>query len=109
MLKGMTADEKKKLGLSRAADYAYLTIVRPVRRVSRPDRALSDLPPVSPQGNCTVCDGRDDLKEYSNIRSAMKVPTLPSQLVPPGGEPPADRALLSAGSNVHRQRELGDF
>lgn len=26
------------------------------------------------QGKCTVCDGRDDLKEYSNIRSAMKVP-----------------------------------
>uniref|UniRef100_A0A4W6CF13 Myosin VIIAa n=1 Tax=Lates calcarifer TaxID=8187 RepID=A0A4W6CF13_LATCA len=50
MLKGMTADEKKKLGLSKATDYAYLTI-----------------------GNCTVCDGRDDLKEYSNIRSAMKV------------------------------------
>lgn len=25
------------------------------------------------QGKCTVCDGRDDLKEYSNIRSAMKV------------------------------------
>ncbi|KAM8769527.1 myosin VIIAa isoform 2-T2 [Acanthopagrus schlegelii] len=50
MLKGMTADEKKKLGLSKATDYTYLTI-----------------------GNCTVCDGRDDLKEYSNIRSAMKV------------------------------------
>ncbi|XP_034557691.1 myosin VIIAa [Notolabrus celidotus] len=50
MLKGMTPDEKKKLGLSKATDYTYLTI-----------------------GNCTVCDGRDDLKEYSNIRSAMKV------------------------------------
>ncbi|XP_073336222.1 myosin VIIAa isoform X3 [Pagrus major] len=50
MLKGMTADEKKKLGLSKATDYTYLTI-----------------------GSCTVCDGRDDLKEYSNIRSAMKV------------------------------------
>ncbi|XP_038549606.1 myosin VIIAa isoform X1 [Micropterus salmoides] len=50
MLKGMTADEKKKLGLSKATDYTYLTI-----------------------GNCTVCDGRDDMKEYSNIRSAMKV------------------------------------
>ncbi|XP_074497155.1 myosin VIIAa [Sebastes fasciatus] len=50
MLKGMTADEKKKLGLSKATDYTYLTI-----------------------GKCTVCDGRDDLKEYSNIRSAMKV------------------------------------
>ncbi|XP_062417265.1 myosin VIIAa [Pungitius pungitius] len=50
MLKGMTAEEKKKLGLSKATDYNYLTI-----------------------GNCTVCDGRDDMKEYSNIRSAMKV------------------------------------
>ncbi|XP_031159899.1 myosin VIIAa isoform X2 [Sander lucioperca] len=50
MLKGMTADEKKKLGLSKATDYTYLTM-----------------------GNCTVCDGRDDMKEYSNIRSAMKV------------------------------------
>lgn len=25
------------------------------------------------QGNCTVCEGRDDLKEYSSILSAMKV------------------------------------
>ncbi|XP_026154272.1 LOW QUALITY PROTEIN: myosin VIIAa [Mastacembelus armatus] len=50
MLKGMSTDEKKKLGLSKATDYTYLTI-----------------------GNCTVCDGRDDMKEYSNIRSAMKV------------------------------------
>ncbi|XP_049339672.1 myosin VIIAa isoform X2 [Astyanax mexicanus] len=50
MLKGMTSDQKKKLGLGKATDYTYLTI-----------------------GNCTVCDGRDDQKEYSNIRSAMKV------------------------------------
>uniref|UniRef100_A0AAQ6AGS4 Myosin VIIAa n=1 Tax=Amphiprion ocellaris TaxID=80972 RepID=A0AAQ6AGS4_AMPOC len=50
MLKGMTVEEKKKLELSKATDYTYLTI-----------------------GNCTVCDGRDDMKEYSNIRSAMKV------------------------------------
>ncbi|XP_041851792.1 myosin VIIAa isoform X2 [Melanotaenia boesemani] len=50
MLKGMTVDEKKKLGLTKATDYTYLTI-----------------------GKCTVCDGRDDMKEYSNIRSAMKV------------------------------------
>lgn len=28
MLNGMTADEKKKLGLSKANDYTYLTIVR---------------------------------------------------------------------------------
>ncbi|KAK2894426.1 hypothetical protein Q8A67_011655 [Cirrhinus molitorella] len=50
MLKGMTPDQKKKLGLGKATDYTYLTI-----------------------GDCTVCDGRDDQKEYSNIRSAMKV------------------------------------
>ncbi|XP_056296923.1 myosin VIIAa isoform X2 [Pseudoliparis swirei] len=50
MLKGMTAEEKKKLGLSKATDFTYLTM-----------------------GKCTVCDGRDDMKEYSNIRSAMKV------------------------------------
>jgi len=27
MLKGMTPDQKKKLGLGKAADYTYLTIV----------------------------------------------------------------------------------
>ena len=27
----------------------------------------------SPQGNCTQCDGRDDLNDYSSIQSAMKV------------------------------------
>ncbi|KAG7484391.1 hypothetical protein MATL_G00048760 [Megalops atlanticus] len=50
MLKGMTPAQKEELGLSQATDYAYLTM-----------------------GNCIVCDGRDDLKEYSNILSAMKV------------------------------------
>lgn len=25
------------------------------------------------QGNCTACDGRDDLRDYSSIQSAMKV------------------------------------
>ncbi|XP_066555411.1 unconventional myosin-VIIa [Amia ocellicauda] len=50
MLKGMTPDQKKKLGLGKATEYTYLTM-----------------------GNCTMCDGRDDTKEYSNIRSAMKV------------------------------------
>lgn len=30
MLEGMTVDEKRKLGLSRARDYTYLTIVSPV-------------------------------------------------------------------------------
>uniref|UniRef100_A0A674DQ99 Myosin VIIAa n=1 Tax=Salmo trutta TaxID=8032 RepID=A0A674DQ99_SALTR len=50
MLKGMPSDQKKKLGLGKATDYSYLAI-----------------------GKCTVCDGRDDMKEYSNIQSAMKV------------------------------------
>lgn len=30
MLEGMTAEEKRKLGLSRARDYTYLTIVSPL-------------------------------------------------------------------------------
>ncbi|XP_035186208.1 unconventional myosin-VIIa isoform X3 [Oxyura jamaicensis] len=50
MLRGMTAEQKKKLGLGKATDYNYLAM-----------------------GNCTTCDGRDDSKEYANIRSAMKV------------------------------------
>ncbi|KAI1903181.1 hypothetical protein AGOR_G00024570 [Albula goreensis] len=50
MLQGMTPAQKKELNLGQAADYTYLTM-----------------------GNCTTCDGRDDLKEYSNILSAMKV------------------------------------
>ncbi|XP_064206929.1 unconventional myosin-VIIa-like isoform X2 [Anguilla rostrata] len=50
MLKGMTPTEKKDLNLGQAIDYTYLTM-----------------------GNCTVCDGRDDLKDYCNILSAMKV------------------------------------
>ncbi|XP_064576530.1 unconventional myosin-VIIa isoform X2 [Zonotrichia leucophrys gambelii] len=50
MLRGMTVEQKKKLGLGKATDYNYLAM-----------------------GNCTTCDGRDDSKEYANIRSAMKV------------------------------------
>ncbi|XP_074716550.1 unconventional myosin-VIIa isoform X2 [Strix uralensis] len=50
MLRGMTMEQKKKLGLGKATDYIYLAM-----------------------GNCTTCDGRDDSKEYANIRSAMKV------------------------------------
>ncbi|XP_030055927.1 unconventional myosin-VIIa isoform X2 [Microcaecilia unicolor] len=50
MLKGMTPEQKKKLSLRKATDYNYLTM-----------------------GKCTTCDGRDDIKEYANIRSAMKV------------------------------------
>ncbi|XP_069060011.1 unconventional myosin-VIIa [Pleurodeles waltl] len=50
MLQGMTPDQKKKLALGKASDYNYLAM-----------------------GQCTTCDGRDDTKEYANIRSAMKV------------------------------------
>ncbi|XP_026051993.1 unconventional myosin-VIIa [Carassius auratus] len=50
MLAGMSPDQKTKLGLGLASDYSYLTM-----------------------GNCTVCEGRSDMKEYSSILSAMKV------------------------------------
>nr|XP_055035740.1 unconventional myosin-VIIa isoform X1 [Misgurnus anguillicaudatus] len=50
MLAGMSPDQKTKLGLGLATDYTYLTM-----------------------GNCTVCEGRKDMKEYSSILSAMKV------------------------------------
>uniref|UniRef100_A0A674E620 Unconventional myosin-VIIa-like n=1 Tax=Salmo trutta TaxID=8032 RepID=A0A674E620_SALTR len=50
MLRGMAPELKTKLGLGLATDYSYLTM-----------------------GKCTKCDGRDDLKDYSSILSAMKV------------------------------------
>ncbi|XP_018103359.1 unconventional myosin-VIIa isoform X2 [Xenopus laevis] len=50
MLKGMSPEQKKKLSLGEASDYNYLCM-----------------------GKCTTCDGREDSKEYANIRSAMKV------------------------------------
>uniref|UniRef100_A0A6I8P3Z2 Myosin VIIA n=1 Tax=Ornithorhynchus anatinus TaxID=9258 RepID=A0A6I8P3Z2_ORNAN len=50
LLQGVTAEQRKKLGLGKASDYNYLAM-----------------------GNTTTCDGRDDSKEYANIRSAMKV------------------------------------
>ncbi|TNN61982.1 Unconventional myosin-VIIa [Liparis tanakae] len=50
ILKGMAPEMKAKLGLGLASDYSYLTM-----------------------GNCTACDGRDDLSDYSSILSAMKV------------------------------------
>ena len=50
MLAGMTADEKKKLDVYSAKDYWYLT-----------------------QGGDATCEGRDDIKEFADIRSAMKV------------------------------------
>ncbi|XP_034089263.1 unconventional myosin-VIIa-like isoform X7 [Gymnodraco acuticeps] len=50
ILKGMAPEMKVKLGLGLASDYSYLTM-----------------------GKCTACDGRDDLRDYSSILSAMKV------------------------------------
>ncbi|XP_035276926.1 unconventional myosin-VIIb-like [Anguilla anguilla] len=53
MLLGMPAEQKKTLSLRGAEEYNYLTM-----------------------GNCTTCDGRDDVKEYARIRSAMKILTF---------------------------------
>ncbi|XP_071779574.2 unconventional myosin-VIIb isoform X1 [Centroberyx gerrardi] len=50
MLMGMPAEQKKILSLGNAAQYNYLTM-----------------------GNCTSCEGRDDVKEYAHFRSALKV------------------------------------
>uniref|UniRef100_A0A674A1B6 Myosin VIIB n=1 Tax=Salmo trutta TaxID=8032 RepID=A0A674A1B6_SALTR len=50
MLMGMPAEQKKILSLGNASEYNYLTM-----------------------GNCTSCDGRDDIKEYAHFRSAMKI------------------------------------
>ncbi|KAM9357798.1 unconventional myosin-VIIb [Symphorus nematophorus] len=50
MLMGMTAEQKKILSLGNASEYKYLTM-----------------------GNCTSCEGRDDVKEYAHFRSALKI------------------------------------
>lgn len=139
MLNGMTADEKKKLWLSRPSDYTYLTIVSSIWASSTVKLPSSCQPlPLSSQGNCTVCDGRDDTKEYSNIRSAMKVLSQDThwlfrhmlsvslqsiyimsfknrfiffKSLPLKNLMTHDIHLfsLTTGVNVHRQGELGDF
>ncbi|XP_029380560.1 unconventional myosin-VIIb-like, partial [Echeneis naucrates] len=53
MLAGVTAEEKKTLQLGDAEEYKFLT-----------------------KGDCIVCEGRDDAKDCSRIRSAMKVLTF---------------------------------
>uniref|UniRef100_A0A8C2C504 Si:ch73-194h10.2 n=1 Tax=Cyprinus carpio TaxID=7962 RepID=A0A8C2C504_CYPCA len=53
MLMGMAPDQKKILSLGNAAEYNYLTM-----------------------GQCTTCEGRDDIKEYASFRSAMKILTF---------------------------------
>ncbi|KAL4630719.1 unconventional myosin-VIIa-like [Arapaima gigas] len=50
MLMGMPAEQKKILSLGNPSEYNYLTM-----------------------GNCTSCEGRDDIKEYAHFRSAMKI------------------------------------
>ncbi|XP_036376709.1 unconventional myosin-VIIa [Megalops cyprinoides] len=53
MLMGMSAEQKKILSLGNASEYNYLTM-----------------------GNCTSCEGRDDVTEYAHFRSAMKILTF---------------------------------
>lgn len=50
LLAGLSAEDKKKLELGTAKDYRYLT-----------------------GGGCVTCEGRDDIAEFADIRSAMKV------------------------------------
>uniref|UniRef100_A0A3B5BAA6 Unconventional myosin-VIIa-like n=1 Tax=Stegastes partitus TaxID=144197 RepID=A0A3B5BAA6_9TELE len=50
MLMGMPAEQKKILSLGSAAEYKYLTM-----------------------GNCTSCEGRDDVNEFAHFRSALKI------------------------------------
>ncbi|XP_012723887.2 unconventional myosin-VIIa [Fundulus heteroclitus] len=50
LLAGITSEERKRLSLQYSKEYKYLT-----------------------KGNCIVCDGRDDAKDFNRIRSAMKV------------------------------------
>ncbi|XP_028300925.1 unconventional myosin-VIIa [Gouania willdenowi] len=53
MLMGMPAEKKKILSLGNATNYKYLTM-----------------------GNCTTCEGRDDVKEYAHFCAALKILTF---------------------------------
>ncbi|XP_056420651.1 unconventional myosin-VIIb isoform X2 [Hyla sarda] len=50
MLLGMSSEEKKQLNLGKSSDYKYLTM-----------------------GNCTTCEGHSDARDYTQVRSAMKI------------------------------------
>ncbi|KAM9316471.1 unconventional myosin-VIIb [Gastrophryne carolinensis] len=50
MLLGMGSDQKKQLKLDNCLDYKYLTM-----------------------GNCIECEGRNDARDYTQVRSAMKI------------------------------------
>uniref|UniRef100_A0A3B3UW20 Unconventional myosin-VIIa-like n=1 Tax=Poecilia latipinna TaxID=48699 RepID=A0A3B3UW20_9TELE len=49
LLAGISTEERKSLRLDRSKEYNYIT-----------------------KGNCMVCEGRDDAKDFNFIRSAMK-------------------------------------
>uniref|UniRef100_A0A8C7UL55 Myosin VIIBb n=1 Tax=Oncorhynchus mykiss TaxID=8022 RepID=A0A8C7UL55_ONCMY len=53
MLTGMTTEQKKNLCLGDASEFNYLK-----------------------RGDCIVCDGRDDAKDYTRIRTALKILTF---------------------------------
>ncbi|XP_068175182.1 unconventional myosin-VIIa [Antennarius striatus] len=53
MLMGMPAEQKKILNLGKASEYNYLTM-----------------------GNCTSCEGRDDVEEYAHFCSSLKILTF---------------------------------
>lgn len=76
MLRGMSAELRAKLGLGLARDYAYLTMVSHMISQATNQQAAHSLwndASLPVQGKCTACDGRDDLRDYSSIQSAMKV------------------------------------
>ncbi|CAG9784601.1 unnamed protein product [Diatraea saccharalis] len=58
LVKGLANDERKKLELGRPEDYTYLN-----------------------SGNTITCDGRDDVVEFTDIRSAFKVLNFPDDEV----------------------------
>lgn len=58
LVTGLTADERKKLELSRPQDFNYLN-----------------------SGQMLTCDGRNDALEFADIRSAFKVLNFPDQEV----------------------------
>uniref|UniRef100_A0A674CKP7 Unconventional myosin-VIIa-like n=1 Tax=Salmo trutta TaxID=8032 RepID=A0A674CKP7_SALTR len=53
MLTGMTTEQKRNLCLGDASEFNYLK-----------------------RGDCVVCDGRDDAKDYTRIRTALKILTF---------------------------------
>ncbi|XP_075057947.1 unconventional myosin-VIIb [Mixophyes fleayi] len=56
MLLGMSSEQKKQLNLGDSSDYKYLTM-----------------------GNCTTCEGRNDVRDYSQVCSALKILLFPEQ------------------------------